>query len=84
MKQSTIKKATVCIEGCLKKTVQKESPNLNKKPNWRTHDVNFARKTSRDTIEPGAVTFSAGWFGQGHEVGIYFIPSLELTLQPTL
>ena len=79
-KQSTIKQATVCIEGILKKSVQKESPNLNKKVNWRTHDVNFARKNSRDTIELGAVTFSAGWFGQGHEVGAYVITSLEIIL----
>lgn len=38
-------------------------------PNWRTHNVNFDPKTTRDTIEPGAVNFSAGWFGQGHAVG---------------
>jgi hypothetical protein len=50
----------------LEKSVQTALPD--KTPNWRTHDVNFVTKSSRDTIEPGAINFSAGWFGQGHEV----------------
>lgn len=33
-------------------------------PNWRVHKKNFLFRTK----EPGAVTFSSGWFAQGHEV----------------
>jgi hypothetical protein len=55
----------------LKKSVQKQK--LDKPtPNWRTHDVNFVTHVSGNLIEPGAVTFSAGWLGQGHTVGFQF------------
>lgn len=33
-------------------------------PNWRVHKGNFVARSK----EPGAVTFSSGWFAQGHEV----------------
>ena len=42
-------------------------------PNWRTHDNNFVPEGSIDTIEPGAITFSGGWFGQGHAVRYPFL-----------
>jgi len=70
-KQSIVKQATITIEPILKKSVMEE--RLNKpKPNWRTHDVNFLDDSSRDTLEPGAVNFSAGWLGQGHTVSFIF------------
>jgi hypothetical protein len=55
----------------LKKSVQQEVENK-PTPNWRTNEVNFPGKSSRETIEPGAVTFSAGWLGQGHTVCFYY------------
>jgi hypothetical protein len=54
------------------KSVGKKLPKKDVTPNWRTHDINFVKKSSNVTIEPGAVTFSAGWLGQGHEVGVLF------------
>ena len=70
-KQSIVKQATITIEPILKKSVMEE--RLNKpKPNWRTHDINFLDDSSRDTLEPGAVNFSAGWLGQGHTVSFIF------------
>jgi hypothetical protein len=51
----------------LKKSIQKQK--LDKPvPNWRTFDENFITNNAGDSIEPGAVTFSAGWLGQGHTV----------------
>lgn len=43
--------------------------------------MNFVEKTDRHVCEPGSVTFSSGWFGQGHEVGIcyYSFTSTYLT-----
>jgi len=49
----------------------KEHPNKTT-PNWRTHDINFIKKGSINTIEPGAINFSAGWLGQGHTVRFIF------------
>jgi hypothetical protein len=40
-------------------------------PNWRVNHRNFVRKSSKNILEPGAVVFSAGWFGQGHTVGFH-------------
>jgi len=81
-KKSTIKEATVCVEHLLKKSVEKETPK--KTPNWRSHDDNFMEKNSRDTIEPGSITFSGGWFGQGHTVRILFRFKRELIREPSL
>lgn len=62
-----MKRGTVAIEPLLKKSIQK--PKLDKPvPNWRSLDENFVDNSSGDLIEPGAVTFSAGWLGQGHTV----------------
>jgi hypothetical protein len=80
-KQTTIKLATLGIEALLKKSVQKEMPNK-PIPNWRTHEENFIPKSSRDGIEPGAVTFSSGWFGQGHEVRFHFNNKSRINLTP--
>jgi hypothetical protein len=55
----------------LKKSVQTQKLDKST-PNWRTHDLNFVTDSSRDSIEPGAVTFSAGWLGQGHTVRFQF------------
>ena len=41
-------------------------------PNWRIRRSNFVGKTTKRICEPGSVTFSAGWFGQGHEVSRQF------------
>ena len=37
-------------------------------PSWRINYGNFKKKNHTNVLEPGAVTFSSGWFGQGHEV----------------
>jgi hypothetical protein len=58
---------TIAIGPLLKKSVAGEKPNK-RTPNWRIHMKNFVRKTRTHFCEPGSVTFSAGWFGQGHEV----------------
>jgi hypothetical protein len=33
-----------------------------------------------DKIEPGAINFSAGWFGVGHEVCILFLSEFRFNL----
>jgi hypothetical protein len=48
-------------------------------PNWRIRRTNFVRKTARRICEPGSVTFSAGWFGQGHAVRHQFSFVISLT-----
>jgi hypothetical protein len=65
-----VKAATISVERMLKKSVQTESRD--KTPNWRARDANFVKNTSGGAVEPGSVTFSSGWFGQGHEVGASF------------
>jgi hypothetical protein len=54
---------------------QPEKPD----PSWRTNGKHFIEKSDRHVCEPGAVNFSAGWFGLGHAVGIYF--PLILTIE---
>jgi hypothetical protein len=71
LRQFSIKTATVSIEGLLKKSVETQKPHKTA-PNWRTHDLNFVENTSTDAIEPGTVTFSGGWFAQGHAVSFLF------------
>lgn len=51
----------------MKSSVKKELPHKST-PNWRQHQDNFVNNDVTDIIEPGAVTFSAGWLGQGHTV----------------
>jgi hypothetical protein len=65
------------IAPLLKKSIKKQIPNKTA-PNWRIHKKHFVRKTNRHFCEPGAVTFSSGWFGQGHEVRFdyYWHPEL--------
>ena len=65
--QGTVKRGTLAIEPLLKKSIQ--TPKLDKPvPNWRSLDKNFVSNSSGDLVEPGSVTFSAGWLGQGHTV----------------
>jgi hypothetical protein len=66
-----MKSATIQIEPLLKKSVKKEIPNKTT-PNWRTHELNFAPKTSDHVMEPGAANFSAGWYAQGHNVSLTY------------
>jgi hypothetical protein len=63
-----IRQATVVINRILKRSVKKSIPK-GPAPNWRVKDSNFMKK---NLLEPGAVTFSAGWFAQGHVVGLKF------------
>ena len=63
--------ATVSLGQLLKRSVEK--PKSGKPdPNWRVHKQNFVKKSGSHVCEPGAVTFSAGWFGQGHAVSLRF------------
>jgi hypothetical protein len=54
-------------------------------PNWRINSKNFVRTSSRHVCEPGTVTFSAGWYAQGHAVHLLFLLRLvqKLTFQQT-
>jgi len=71
--QSDVRMGTIAVGPLLKKSVTSEKPN-NRAPNWRIHMKNFVRKTRTHFCEPGSVTFSAGWLGQGHTVRqIYFL-----------
>jgi hypothetical protein len=67
MLQSDVRKGTVAIGPLLKKSVASEKPNK-PAPNWRIHMRNFVKKSRTHFCEPGSVTFSAGWLGQGHTV----------------
>ena len=67
----SIKSATMEIEPLLKKSVKKEIPNKTT-PNWRSHEFNFAPKTSAQVMEPGVANFSSGWYAQGHEVSLTY------------
>jgi hypothetical protein len=49
----------------LKKSVV-EDPHSN----WRVNEINFVEK---GVCEPGAVTFSGGWFAQGHTVRFEYL-----------
>lgn len=65
--QTSIRLATNSIGPLLRQSVKKEKPKK-PAPNWRIHHRNFVRKSHRHHCEPGAVNFSSGWFGLGHEV----------------
>jgi hypothetical protein len=69
--KSEIRDATVSIGPLLKKSVQEEKAHK-PLPNWRIHNKNFIKKSSRHICEPGTVNFSAGWLGQGHTVSVVF------------
>ena len=69
--KSGVRDATTSIGPLLKKSVQQEKPQK-RSPNWRIHQKNFVKKSSRNICEPGAVNFSSGWFGQGHTVSVEF------------
>ena len=68
--QSDIKTSSRDIGPFLRLSV-KEKINNGKDPNWRIDRKYFVNKGGR-RVEPGAVVFSAGWFGQGHAVGYLF------------
>jgi hypothetical protein len=55
----------------LKRSVKQDVPQKIT-ANWRIREDNFANKNTKRILEPGAVTFSAGWFGLGHEVSFKF------------
>lgn len=65
--QSELQEATLSLTPLLKKSIKEEIPQK-PPPNWRINEKNFVQKTHRHLCEPGSVTFSAGWFGQGHAV----------------
>ena len=73
-----MREATVSISPLLKSSIKQEMRD--KTPNWRIHEKNFVGKSDRHVCEPGAVTFSAGWFAQGHVVrnSFKFILIIEL------
>ena len=66
-----ILRATISVGELLRRSI--ERLKLGKNPNWRVHEQNFARKTSKRICEPGSVNFSAGWFAQGHAVSLKFL-----------
>lgn len=68
-KQSGVQKATISIEPLLKTSIREEISDK-PRPNWRINQKNFVEKS--DECEPGTVTFSAGWFAQGHTVSTAF------------
>jgi len=41
-------------------------------PNWRVDKKNFVANKTGQICQPGAINFSAGWFGQGHDVSLRF------------
>jgi hypothetical protein len=49
-------------------------------PNWRINRKYFVNKGGR-RVEPGAVVFSAGWFGLGHTVRFLFSVSIRADLK---
>jgi hypothetical protein len=67
-----MREATVSLTPLLKISVKEEKPEK-PAPNWRINEKNFVPKTGRHLCEPGSVTFSAGWFAQGHEVRILLL-----------
>jgi len=60
----------------LKRTVKEDVPKRTA-PNWRIRGQNFVPKNANQVLERGAVTFSAGWFGQGHTVSFEFCSLTE-------
>ena len=62
------------ITPLLQRSIRKAAPGK-LAPNWRTHKKNFVTSMASRICEPGAVTFSAGWFAQGHTVQ-YSLPVL--------
>jgi hypothetical protein len=66
-----IRKATESVTPLLKRSIKKDHPNTTT-PNWRINHKHFARKRKSRLLEPGVVTFSSGWFGQGHEVRSFY------------
>jgi hypothetical protein len=50
----------------LKNSIKKNSGS------WRRRGVNFIPRNPSHILEGGAVTFSAGWFAQGHTVSLEF------------
>jgi hypothetical protein len=54
-------------------------------PNWRVNRKNFVTASSKHVCEPGTVTFSAGWYAQGHAVRLLFLLRLfkKLTFRQT-
>lgn len=70
--KNEIRRATSTIGPLLSRSVQEQKAHKTP-PNWRVNGKNFLKKNSIHHIEPGAVTFSSGWFGQGHEVSFRYI-----------
>jgi hypothetical protein len=77
-----MREATVSLTRLLKTSVKEEKPEK-PAPNWRVNDKNFVCKTGRHLCEPGSVTFSAGWFAQGHEVQNLLLLMSLTNLTPT-
>jgi hypothetical protein len=65
--QSSLRLGTVSITPLLSKSIRKKVPGKSA-PNWRIHKKNFVTSMASRVCEPGAVTFSAGWFAQAHTV----------------
>jgi hypothetical protein len=65
--QLDVRTATNSIRPLLKASI-KAGTDKDAVPNWRIRNGHFSKGNGDQACEPGAINFSAGWFGQGHEV----------------
>lgn len=65
--QSDVRTATVSIGPLLRESI-KSATQTSTTANWRIRKHNFMEPNSQQFCEPGAINFSAGWFGQAHDV----------------
>ncbi|KAF8810609.1 hypothetical protein BYT27DRAFT_7253591 [Phlegmacium glaucopus] len=63
--QASFRQATVIIAPLLRASIKSRHPGKTP-PSWRIDRKQFTATGEQRTLEPGAVTFSAGWFAQGH------------------
>jgi hypothetical protein len=67
------------ISPLLKASVRRKQPHC-ATPNWRVNKKNFVSlRHGCRSLEPGAITFSAGWFAQGHEVPMVMLSEYSNT-----
>jgi hypothetical protein len=72
-----VEQATINIAPLLKDSIKKKTHET-KDPNWRINRKNFVKKNTQRICEPGAINFSAGWFGLAHEVSLgYYLFKLN-------
>jgi hypothetical protein len=67
LKKFNVSNSIHAISPILPKSIQKPMPNRSQ-PNWHVNKSNFIMEDIENICDPGTVTFSAGWLGQGHEV----------------